>query len=220
MYYLVVVLAIILVSALSYSYLSRGKGAPEPVILYINQGNGAVNSTNFVQMLNYATSHGFNELFFQVYREGSLLFPVEDLPSFVGLAHAAKLKIFFALYITNSTQPLPTAVYTMREDGISLDMSGLPTASQETMLAQLKEGYHGTTAVTTLDMASPLKPDMLILETYGSAYQQYIRPGVVGSVGVFTTTSYQDYQNQLEYSLKHSDGVMVFDYAGLLKAGY
>jgi len=49
---------------------------------------------------------------------------------------------------------------------------------------------------------------------------RYIHHGIIASVGVFTTSSRQDYDQQFQYALSNSDGVMVFDYAGLLKAGY
>jgi hypothetical protein len=39
-------------------------------------------------------------------------------------------------------------------------------------------------------------------------------------VGVFATTSQADYAQEYKYALANSDGVMVFDYAGLMKAGY
>ena len=69
-------------------------------------------------------------------------------------------------------------------------------------------------------MQSPLKPDLLVLETYYPATQQYIRHGIIASAGVFATSSEQDYKSQFQYALQNSDGVMVFDYAGLLKRGY
>ena len=69
-------------------------------------------------------------------------------------------------------------------------------------------------------MYSHLTPNLLILETYGSEFNQYIRQGIIASVGVFKTTSEQDYRSQFQYALQNSDGVMVFDYAGLLKRGY
>ena len=192
----------------------------KPVILYVNQGNGVVNGSNFVPMLDFAYSKGFNTVFFQIYREGALLFAPADLGTFVNETHSRGLRIFFALYFTNSSQVLPTSVFGLGEDGISLDMSTLDPGTQEGLLASLQASYHGETAVTTTDMASTLKPDLLILETYGAALQQYIRPGIVASVGVFATTSQTDYQSQVQYALSNSDGVMVFDYAGLLKSGY
>jgi hypothetical protein len=201
-----------------YSFNSRA--TVKPVILYINQGNGVVNGSNFGTMLDFATHHGFNTVFFQTYRVGKLLFSPQQLQAFVNQTHADKVKIFFSLYITNSSQPLPTSIYGLGEDGVSLDMSSLSLGSQEAYLADLKAAYHGETAVTTTDMTSPLKPDILVLETYGLAYQHFIKHGVVASVGVFATSSSQDYDSQLRYALQNSDGVMVFDYAGLVKSGY
>lgn len=196
------------------------RGAQEkPIILYVNQGNGAVNGSNFGQMLSFASSHGFNTIFFQAYREGNLLFGRSQLSLFVNQSHAEGLKIFFALYITNSSQTIPGAVMGLGEDGISLDMPALDTSAQEVLLQALSQ-CHCQTGVTTTDMGSPLRPDLLILETYGPSLQQYIRPGVVASVGVFATSSRSDYQHQYQYALANSDGVMVFDYAGLLKSGY
>ena len=172
-------------------------------------------------MLRFASSHGFNSVFFQVYRQGVLLFNSSELSSFVAQSHGLGLRLFLALYITNSSQSLPTEVYGLGEDGISLDMSpSISASSQEGLLAALEAGYRGETAVTTPNMTSSLKPNLLILETYGLQYQQYARSGVVASVGVFATTSEQDYHSQFQYALQHSDGVMVFDYAGLFKRGY
>lgn len=194
----------------------------KPVILYVNQGNGAVNSSNFGVLLSTAATHGFNTIFFQVYRSGNLLFTDTELSQFATSAHDQGLKIYFALYITGATQPLPTSIYSDGEDGISLDMSTLPIGAQESLLGKLTAGYSGKTAVTTFDFGQSLqpKPDLLVYETYSASDQQYIHPGIVGSVEVVATSSKQDYQSQVQYALSNSDGVMVFDYAGLLKYGY
>jgi len=213
---IVVCVIVVLVVALLASQAHQAK----PVILYVNQGNGVVNGSNFVPMLDFAVSKGFNTVFFQIYREGDLLFSPGELGTFVNETHSHDLKIFFAFYFTNSSQAMPNSVFGLGEDGISLDMSSLNLGTQENLLASLEASYHGETAVTTTDMTSTLKPELLILETYGLSMQQYIRPGIVASVGVFATSSQADYQSQFHYALDNSDGVMVFDYAGLLKSGY
>jgi hypothetical protein len=221
-YYLAAGLLVLAVGAVAwYTYLSPHSGqGTKPVILYVNQGNGAVNKTNFDAMADYATSHGFNTVFFQIYRQGVLLFNHQDLQIFIVQAHLKNLSIFFSLWITNSSQQIPSSIYVLREDGVSLDMSSLSLPSQQSLLASLKADYSGETAVTTTNMNSPLKPDLLVLETYGTGLQSFIRHGIIGSVGVFTISSLADYQSQFEYALQNSDGVMVFDYAGLLKSGY
>ncbi len=220
-WYHAVIIAVLLVAVVAAAaYTLNHHGPAKPIILYVNQGNGAVNESNFEDMLNFASSQGFNTVFFQIYRQGVLLFNTQQLQSFVNQSHAMDVKIFFALYITNSSQPLPTSVYGLGEDGINLDMSTLDLVSQERYLASLTAGFQGETAMTTTDMTSPLKPNLLVLETYGTAYQQFIKPGIIASVGVFTTSSAQDYHSQFQYALQNSDGVMVFDYAGLMKHGY
>jgi hypothetical protein len=216
--YLGLVLVILAASAAAAYYLSQGQS--KPIILYVDQGNGAVNRTNFGSMLSFASMKGFNTVFFQVYRQGVLLFDTSDLSTFVNESHADNLKIFFSFYITNSSQGVPGLVLGLKEDGISLDMSTLSLADQQNELAALQQAYHGTTAVTTTDLESALKPDLLVLETYGASAQQYVRHGTIASVGVFATTSKEDYDSQFQYDLKNSDGVMVFDYAGLAKSGY
>jgi hypothetical protein len=215
--YLAVAVAIVAVAIL---WLSLAQSNQEkPIILYVNQGNGIVNQANFGQMLTFASSHGFNTVFFQVYREGVLLFTPSELSSFANQSHAEHTKIFFALYFTNSSQSLPSAIFGLGEDGISLDVSTLSLSTQEGLLADLAP-CHCQTAVTTTDMNSPLSPNLLVLETYGTPLQQYIRHGIIASVGVFDATSASDYHSQFQYALNNSDGVMVFDYAGLLKSGY
>jgi len=215
-----IAIAVAFVAILTFFYLNSQNNQAKPVILYVNQGNGAVNGANFGQMLSFASSHGFNTIFFQAYRQGVLLFTGSELRSFVNQTHADHQKIFFALYITNSTQTIPGTIFGLGEDGVNLDMSTLGLPSQQSLLQSLSNSCGCRTAVTTTDMASPLKPDLLILETYGVAMQQYVRQGIIASVGVFATSSQQDYQSQFQYALNNSDGVMVFDYAGLLKAGY
>jgi len=216
--YLAIVLGLLALVSFSYFYFQSPR--PKPEILYIDQGNGAVGESNFGQMLSFALAHGFNTIFFQVYRQGVLLFTTSDLSSFVNQTHARGIEIFFALYLTNSTQAIPASIMGLGQDGVSLDMSTLSTATQESLLATLSASCDCKTAVTTTDMTSPLKPDLLVLETYEPSEQQYIRPGTIGSVGVFATVSQEDYQSQFQYALSNSDGVMVFDYAGLLKSGY
>jgi hypothetical protein len=216
--YLATAVGLLVLVAVAYLYSQNPQ--EKPIVLYVNQGNGVVNGSNFGQMLAFSSSHGFNTIFFQVYREGNLLFTRGQLASFVNETHAQGQEIFFALYFTNSTQAIPSAVYGLGEDGVSLDVSTLAIAGQEALLGELESSCHCKTAVTTTDMASPLKPDLLVLETYGPALQQYIRHGVIASVGVFATTSQADYHSQFQYALANSDGVMVFDYAGLMRSGY
>ncbi|MDV3244848.1 MAG: hypothetical protein LYZ66_06730 [Nitrososphaerales archaeon] len=202
------------------SHDNQPRTETEPVILYVNQGNGAVNDSNFGRMLSFAAAHGFNTVFFQVYRQGILLFGPGQLSVFVNESHGVGLRIFLALYITNSSQALPVSIYGLGEDGINLDMSTLNLTSQQALLVSLQTSYHGQTAITTTDMASALRPDLLVLETYGTGLQQYVRHGAIASVGVFATSNEQDYKSQFLYALQNSDGVMVFDYAGLVKRGY
>jgi hypothetical protein len=215
------VLGYLVVSGASGGTGQSGTGAnAKPVILYVNQGNGSVNGSNFGGLLDVAHSHGFNTVFFQIYRSGTLLFTDGDLTQFVSSAHAQGLKIYFALYFTNSTQAIPGSIYADGEDGISLDMSTLPVEAQTALFDHLSSTYSGSTAITTTNPTLPLSPDLLVVETYGSGNDQYIHPGMIASVGVFATTSRQDYEQQFQYAIDHSDGVMVFDYAGLLKSGY
>jgi hypothetical protein len=199
---------------------SSQSGGAKPIILYVNQGNGVVNESNFGDLLDTATSHGFNTIFFQIYRSGTLLFTTSALTQFVSSAHDQGLKIFFALYFTNTTQAIPTSIYTDGEDGISLDMSALPLNTETTLFKQLSSAFSGETAITTTDFTLPLSPDLLILETYGTGNDQYIHPGIVAGVEVVAASSRADYEQQFQYALNNSDGVMVFDYAGLVKSGY
>jgi hypothetical protein len=209
----------LLISAGLHGRGGTGTGS-SPIILYVNQGNGVVNESNFGKLLDTATSHGFNTIFFQVYRSGTLLFSDSSLSQFVASAHGRGLKIFFALYFTNSTQKIPSSIFAAGEDGINLDMSTLPVAAQTTLFDDLSSAYSGETAITTTDPSLHLTPNLLIVETYGTGNEEYIRHGMIASVGVFATSSRQDYEQQFQYALDNSDGVMVFDYAGLVKAGY
>jgi hypothetical protein len=199
---------------------SEASASSKPIILYVNQGNGVVNGSNFGELLSTATSQGFNTIFFQIYRSGTLLFTSSSLAQFVASAHDQGLKFFFALYFTNTTQSIPTSIYSDGEDGISLDMSGLPVAAQSALFDQLSSSYSGKTAITTTYPSLPVSPDLLVVETYAPGDQQYIHPGMIGGVEVVATSSQQDYEQQVQYALAHSDGVMVFDYAGLVKSGY
>ena len=191
-------------------------------ILYVNQGNGLISESNFAALLSTVKSHGFNTIFFQVYRSGTLIFTVAQLEYFVSNAHSDNVSIFFALYFTNSTQQIPSQIYDLSENGISLDMSALPSQSQQTLFSELNQNYHGgKTAITTTNFALALKPDLLILETYDfSADKLYVHSGIIAGVEALATQNLQDYQMQYNYDLNNSDGVMVFDYYGLTTKGY
>jgi hypothetical protein len=220
----VVFFAVVLLSFLLAQHATTTNSSTttsKPVIMYVNQGNGVVNESNFSQMLSFAASRGFNTVFFQVYRQGTLLFNASELEYFVENAHAANLRIFFALYFTGPSQLIPQSIYSLGEDGVSLDMSTLDPATQTQLFSSLYSGYHsGLTAITTTNVNITLRPNWLVLETYGVQNQVYIRHGIIASVAVFATSSKSDYEQQLQYALNNSDGVMVFDYAGLMKAGY
>lgn len=96
-------------------------------------------------MAGYANSSGFNTVFFQIYRKGILLFSQQDLQTFVTQAHLKDLKIFFSLWITNPSQQIPSSIYGLGEDGVSLDMSNLSLSSQQSLLVSLKADYSGET---------------------------------------------------------------------------
>jgi hypothetical protein len=198
---------------------SETSASSKPIILYVNQGNGVVNGSNFGELLSTAASQGFNTIFFQVYRSGTLLFTNSDLVQFVASAHDQGLKIFFALYFTDTTQTIPTSIYSDGEDGINLDMSTLPVATQTTLFDQLSSSYAGKTAITTFNFTLSLKPDLMVFETYAPGDQQYIHPGIVASVEVSPGETTQEYQQQFQYALNNSSGVMVFDYDHLVKYG-
>jgi hypothetical protein len=199
---------------------SVGGTKGKPIILYVNQGNGKVNGSGFGVMLDFAAANGFNTIFFQVYREGNLLFSPVTLQSFVNQTHQAGLKIFFALYITSATQALPTSIFGLHEDGVSLDMSTIDTNAQQMFLRELESDFSGETAATTQNMSSTLKPDLLILETYAPDDKKFIEPGIIASVEAVAVSNATEYASEFQYALQNSDGVMVFDYAGLLKTGY
>ena len=207
-------------STTKLSSVSSTSPSSSPVILYVNQGNGEVNSSNFGRLLDTANSHGFNTIFFQIYRSGTLFFADSSLSQLVDSAHGQGLKIFFALYFTDSTQKIPSSIYVDGEDGINLDMSTLTLAAQTALFDDLSSTYSGKTAITTTNPNLSLNPGMLIVETYGTGNDQFIHHGMIASVGVFATSSRQDYVQQFQYALANSDGVMVFDYAGLVKSGY
>jgi hypothetical protein len=228
-----VIVAIIAVSAVDFlhgssttSTTSSGttfsNTSHKPVILYVNQGNGVVNRTNFPALLSFAETHQFNTLFFQVYRSGDLLFSTSDLEYFVEAASLDKLSLFYSLYFTNNTQQIPNSIYNLGENGINLDMSTLSDSAQSNLLATLKlDLRNGTTAVTTTNLTTALKPKLLVLETYDFvADQSYIHSGVIAGVEPLALSSTQEYVQDVQYALSNSAGVMVFDYYGLMKTGY
>lgn len=191
------------------------------IILYVNQGNALVDESNYSSLLAFCKSNGFNTIFFQVYRSGQLLFTQSELSYFAANAREQNLSIFFALYFTDPTQQIPATIYGLGEDGINLDMSTLPTSIQTSLLQTLKQNYHeGKSAVTTTNFTTTLNPDILILETYQASDQNYIHLGMIAGVEPLATGSRQEYLQQYNYALAHSDGVMVFDYYGLLRTGY
>ncbi len=191
-------------------------------ILYVNQGNAYVGENNFSSLISTARSNNFNTIFFQVYRSGELLYSTDQLQYFVAASHDANISIFFAFYLTDPSNQIPVSVYSLGENGINLDMSILSPSVQASILSSVKSSYHsGKIAITTTDFTTTLKPDLLILETYQEpADQQYIHPGIIAGVEPLATQNQQDYEQQVQYALSHSDGVMVFDYYGLSLRGY
>ncbi len=194
----------------------------KPVILYVNQGNGVVNETNFPELLSFAKAQHFNTIFFQIYRSGQLLFSTSQLEYFVEAASLQNLKLFYSLYFTSSSQTIPSSLYNLGESGINLDMSTLPDSTQNTLLATLKlDLRNGTTAVTSTNLTTTLKPEWLILETYNfTGDQSYIHSGIIAAVEPLAISSGQQYEQDVQYALSNSAGVMVFDYYGLMKTKY
>lgn len=191
-------------------------------ILYVNQGNGYVGENNFSLLIAMTKSHNFNTIFFQVYRSGSLLYTTDQMKYFITSAHDSNVSIFFALFFTEASDQIPTTIFTLGENGLSLDMSTLTTSAQSSIFSEVKSAYtQGKIAITTTDFSISLHPDLLILETYQEPQdEQYIHPGIIAGVEVLATQNNQDYNQQVQYARDHSDGVMVFDLYGLLRTGY
>ena len=222
---LIIVISVgaLLLTQKSTTLVSETTSESKPIILYVNQGNALVDTSNYTTLLNFAKANGFNTIFFQVYRGGNLLFSESNLTFFVDTAHLEKLKIFFALYFTAPNQMIPTSIYGIGEDGINLDMSTLTYDAQSNLLATLQQNYKGQTAVTTTNFTTSLRPDLLILETYqiqNSSKDIYIHSGIIASVEPLSMSSKEAYLSQFQYDLSNSDGVMVFDYYGILRTGY
>jgi len=194
----------------------------KPVILYVNQGNALVDRSNFSALLNFTKAQHFNTIFFQIYRSGQLLFNVDDLSYFVEVARLYNISFFFSLYITNSSEQIPNSILNLGENGINLDMSTLSSSAQSSMLSALQLDFtKGETAVTSTNLTTTLKPDLLVLETYNfDQDQSYIRPGIIASVEPLGISTAQEYRQELNYAISNSSGVMVFDYYGILKMGY
>jgi hypothetical protein len=197
----------------------------KPVILFENQENSPVNQGNFGNFVDFARSNGFNTIFFQISYKGSLLACCNDissLKSYVTGAHVLGVKIFFVLSFSNSSQGLPSSfIYSAGEDGIDLDMSTLPYSNQQTLLSSLKGNFSGTTAVTTYNFTTTLKPNWLIFETYNwPSDQQYLSSRVIGSVEVVAASDNAQYRSWFLSVLSGSAGVMVFDYSALKNYGY
>ena len=226
----VILAAVIVIASVAVGYTySNAYGRPschapisqKPIILYINQGNGIVNSSEYPAMLKFALCQGFNTVFFQVVYQGKLLFSPQLLKSFVQEARSANLTIFFTLYLTSDSQSIPKSILGLGEDGVSLDMSTLSTSVQQSLLATLQANFAGTTAVTTDNFGTTLKPDLLILETYAWPQDQsLVKPGIVASVEALATNSYSQFESEFRYALNNSDGVMVFDYHGMMEDRY
>lgn len=194
----------------------------KPLILYVNQGNALVDRSNFSALVNFTKEQRFNTIFFQVYRSGQLLFTADDLSYFVEVAHLDNISFFFSLYFTNSSEQIPNSILNLGENGINLDMSTLSDSSQNSMLAALKLDFtKGETAVTSTNLTTTLKPDLLVLETYDfDQDESFIHPGIIASVEPLSISSSQEYEQELNYAISNSSGAMVFDYYGLLKTGY
>jgi len=192
------------------------------IILYVNQGNALVDQSNYSALVSFAKSNHFNTIFFQIYRSGQLLFSQNQLSYFVNSAHLGNLSIFFALYFTGPAQQIPSSIYSLGENGISLDMSTLSSSEQNNLLSVLSQNYgNGLTAVTATNFTTNLRPNFLILETYNfPSDQEYIHRGIIASVEPLAVSDSQSYEQQFQYALNNSDGVMVFDYYGLLKRGF
>ncbi len=191
----------------------------KPIILYINQGNGFVEPDKFADLLAFAKRFGFNAVMFQVYRSGSFLYSLDDMNKFHDESARAGVRFYPSLFISKDGEKIDL-ISQLRAEGMNLDMPSLSLDWQSRYIAALRQLFKGPVSVTTPNLQYPLTPDLLILETYGRENLRYVRPGAMGSVGVWLTTDKGDYLDQVNYVLAHSDGVMVFDYAGLLRKGW
>jgi hypothetical protein len=197
---------------------------PKPVILYYNFGEIGVtfNVGNFSSVVAFTKSHGFNTLMVVIYTNHIARFNDTDLLGFYNYAKSQNVTFVPSYYIESVNDAIDTKGFSW----VNLDMESLSQIQQKTYYDNISSTVPLVSVTQPYGEANLFYTKMLIVETYASLpkfwFDQiwYSHGGTICSVHIRYVHDEHQYQSEFQYCLKYSDGVMVFDYPQLVRAGY
>jgi hypothetical protein len=196
-------------------------GSPKPVILYYNYENLPFNASQFPAIVNTTLQYHFNVLMVLVYFDHKLIFNQSTIDYFYSYAFSKNLTFVPSYYIESLNDRFNVSGFPW----INLDMERIAPNLQSIFYTRIAAQSPGIVSVTS-PYGQPVSysPSLDIVETYSSTpwfwFLQlgYWHPGHICSVASWLVHSQQEYDSEMDYCLKYTGGVMVFDYFNLLKS--
>lgn len=194
----------------------------KPIILYYEYGFPPLKVSQFPRVVNYTLEHGFNTLMMVVYTNHEAKFNKSTIQYFVSYAESKGLKFVPSYYIESTGDEINVSGFSW----VNLDMERLTMGEQSLYYQRIDRIVPKVSVTSPYGQYIDYHTQMNIVETYASsplfwlAQLGYFHPGKICSVGDWLLNSQSEYDAQKNYCLKYSDGVMVFDYYNLLRAGF
>jgi hypothetical protein len=194
----------------------------KPIILYYNgDGHPPLQVSQFPGVVNFTLRHGFNVLMLLVFNYQPV-FNRTTVNYFALYAKSRGLTFVPSYYVRSVGDEINVSGLAW----INLDMERLNPSEQVVFYDQVAGVVPLVSVTTVYGQLVQFHTPMNIIETYAGtplfwlAQLGYYHPGKLCSVGVWLLHNQQDYDDEKNYCLKYSDGVMVFDYYGLLRSGF
>jgi hypothetical protein len=216
-------LAIFYVNVFPGNY-GLGITTPKQIILYFNYGELGykVNASNFPGVVSFAKNHGFTSLMIVIYADHHSRFNNSELQNFYDYAGTQNLTFVPSYYIESMNDSIDVTGFRW----VNLDMERLSAAQQLAYYDNVSQYVSLVSVTQPYGETNLFQTKMLIVETYarlpGFWFEQLWFPhgGTICSVQVRDVRTEGEYQSEFQYCLRYSDGVMVFDYPQLLRAGF
>ena len=220
---------IIALLVLSYFYSNLFPGnfagitnSNKPVILYYNYAEQPFKTSDFPNLVSFASSHGFNTLMIVVYINHEAIFNKSVLQGFYSYAKSQNITFVPSFYIESLNDTINVSGFSW----VNLDMEKLSQVQQRIYYDTINSSVPLVSVTMPYGVSNYFQTRMLIVESYASEpvfwleQMSYSHYGAICSVHMGNVNSEQEYLSEFKYCLKYSEGVMVFDYPSLAKAGY
>jgi hypothetical protein len=221
--FLLLIIILILTSYVALEYylvFPQVQSSDKSIILYYDTLNLPFNATTFPHIISFVISNHFNTLMVVVYAYGHPLFNYSEMTFFSTYSRSHNVTFVPSYYIVSLDNKINTTGF----EWVNLDMESLKTPAQSQYFSRITSAVPHVSVTSPYGQNLPYEPYLEIVETYYNVpefwfYQLWFsHSSIMCSVSAHSASRQTVFDQEYQYCLDHSKGVMVFDYYNMLKS--